>query len=318
VYAPLLIAVLGSTALFGAMLWVAFRADRRRQNLEQRLQRIVAPPGEPAPSLLRPRLRRGWRGFLLPANWLQRFEAALAATGNRIGVPHLANAGIIAAVVAIGLCLRLLALNPVVAVVVGAVAAAAAAAGLVRFAQASYQNRFLDAFPHALDLIGRAVRAGLPVFDAMEVAAREIRDPIGSEFRKVIDEMRIGGEIEEALQNAADRVRVTDFRFFIVAIPLQRRTGGHLAETLSNLSNIIRRRKEVRLKARALTAEARASALVLTLLPFFVGIGLCLIARPLMQTLWLDPRGRFMIGLALVNLMIGSLVMRVMIKRALR
>jgi tight adherence protein B len=103
-----------------------------------------------------------------------------------------------------------------------------------------------------------------------------------------------------------------------VAITLQRRTGGRLAETLANLSGIIRRRKEVRLKANALTAEARASAIVLTVLPFFVGVALVLISRTLMQTLWTDPRGRFMVGVALVNLMIGAWVMRRMIKRALR
>ncbi len=256
--------------------------------------------------------------FLLPANWYRRLDAALAATGNRIGLPHLAVAGIIAAVAAIGLGLRLLALDPVVAAALGAAAALAAATSLLRFAQSRYQNRFLDAFPDALDLIGRAVRAGLPVLDAMEVASREIRYPVGIEFRKVLDEMRIGVEIEEALQHTADRIRVPDFRFFVVALNLQRRTGGGLAETLGNLSNIIRRRKEVRLKAQALSAEAKASALVLTLFPFFVGAGLCFVARPLMEPLWLDPRGRFMVGLALISLMPAALSWRVMIKRALR
>jgi Flp pilus assembly protein TadB len=319
--ASLLIAAFGSALVIGAILLLAVRADRHRQKLHQRLKQIAAPmpsQTEPEPSLLRRRRRDGWRRFLLPTNWQPRFDAEMAATGNRIGVAHLAIAGVIAAFVTIGLGLRLLALNPLVVGVIAAAAALTAAAVLVRFAQTRYQNRFLDAFPDALDLIGRAVRAGLPVFDAIEVAGREIRDPVGSEFRKIIDEMRIGGEIEEALQHAADRIRVPDFRFFVVAITLQRRTGGHLAETIGNLSNIIRRRREVRLKARALSAEARASAMVLTLLPFFVGVGLALIAKPLMQTLWIDPRGRFMVGLALVNLIIGSIVMRYMIKRSLR
>ena len=109
-----------------------------------------------------------------------------------------------------------------------------------------------------------------------------------------------------------------DFRFYVVAIVLQRRTGGHLAETLSNLSNTIRRRKELRLKVRALSSESKASAVVLTVLPFFVGAGLIVIARPLMQTLWTDPRGRFMVYLAIVNVIIGGFVMRHMVKRSLR
>jgi Flp pilus assembly protein TadB len=321
-YRELLLAAFAMTLVLGVALFAALRADRRRQNLQRRLRQIVAAApdsGERAPSLRLAEPSGRLRGlFMLPGNLQRRFDAALTATGNRIGVPHLAIAAAVAAVAALALCLRLLTLSPIVAIAAAVAAALFAASSLLRFGQARYQNQFLDAFPDALDLVARAVRAGLPVFDAMEVAAREVRDPVGSEFRRVIDELRIGTEIEDALQAAADRVRVPDFKFYVVAITLQRRTGGRLAETLANLSAIIRRRKEVRLKTQALTAEARASAMVLTVLPFFVGVALVLISRALMQTLWTDPRGRFMVGVALVNLMIGSWVMRRMIKRALR
>jgi tight adherence protein B len=319
----LILIVLAPAVLLGAALFVALRADRRRQNVQQRLQQIAvatAPSrGAPAPSVRRPSQPGGLRGvFLLPANLQRRFDAALAATGDRINVLHLAIVGAVAVAVVLVLCSQLLRLNPLLLIILAAVAAIGAGVALVRFAQGRFQDRFLDAFPDALDLVGRAVRAGLPVFDAMEVAAGEIRDPVGSEFRRILDEMRIGVEIDDALQHAADRIRVSDFRFYVVAIILQRRTGGHLAESLGNLSNVIRCRKEVRLKAKALTAEARASALVLIALPFVVGLGLTFLARPLVQTLWLDPRGRFMVGVAIVNLMIGAAVMQYMIKRALR
>jgi tight adherence protein B len=318
----LLVFVLVATFLLGIAAFVALRADRRRQNVARRLQQIGTPAtgrAEPEPSLRRARPEsRLRRLFLLPGNLQRRFDMALAATGDRIGLPHLAIVGSIAAVLVVFLCLRLLGLGPVVAVVAAIAAAVAAGALVLRLAQGRYQNRFLDAFPDALDLLGRAVRAGLPVFDAMEVAAGEIGYPVGGEFRRIIDEMRIGVEIEDALQHAAERIRVPDFRFFVVAITLQRRTGGHLAETLNNLSNIIRRRKELRLKARALTAQARASAIVLSVLPLVVGIALVFIARPLMQALWADPRGRVMVGIAIINLIIGSVVMQVMIRRALR
>jgi tight adherence protein B len=321
-YRAILLASFAVTLLLGAALFAALRADRRRQNIQQRLQQIarrVPDQVEPAPSLRLAQPRSGLRGLLLlPVSLQRRFDAALTATGNRIGVPHLAIVGAVAGVFATGLCLRLFALGPVVAIVLGTAAALSAALGLLRLGQARYQNRFLEVFPDALDLVARAVRAGLPVFDAMEAAAHEVRDPVGSELRRIIDELRIGAEIEEALQQAAERVRVPDFLFYVVAITLQRRTGGRLAETLANLSNIIRRRREVRLKARALTAEARASAMVLTLLPFFVAAGLVFISRQLMQTLWTDPRGRFMVGIAIVNVLIGAFVMQQMIKRALR
>jgi tight adherence protein B len=319
----LLIAALGATVLLGAAMFAALRADRRRQHLQRRLQQIAATMpgwGESVPSLRRSspggRLHQLFRR--LPGDLQQRFDAALAATGNRVGVPHLAVAGTVAAVATILLTYRLLALNPVVAVSLGAAAGLAAAALWLRLGQTRYQNRFLDAFPDALDLVARAVRAGLPVFDAMDVAAGQISEPVGSEFRRVIDEMRIGVEIEQALLDAAGRIRVPDFRFYAVAIILQRRTGGHLSETLGNLSGVIRRRKEIRLKTAALTAEARMSAIVLTLLPFFVGTAMVFIAPALMEVLWVDPRGRLMLGVAIASLTAGSILMQVMIKRSLR
>jgi tight adherence protein B len=318
----LLVFVLVATILLGTASFAALRADRRRQNVAQRLKAIggaASARGEAEPSLRRARPEgRLRRLFLRPGDLQRRFDAALAATGDRVGLPHLAIVGSIVAVLVIFFCLRLLGLGPIVAVVAGIAAAAGAGALVVRLAQSRYQRRFLDAFPDGLDLLARAVRAGLPVFDAMEVAAREISPPVGGEFRRMIDEMRIGVEIEEALQRAAARIRVPDFRFFVVALTLQRRTGGHLAETLNNLSNIIRRRKEIRLKARALTAQARASAVVLSVLPFLVGIALVFIAHSLMQVLWADPRGRFMVGVALIMLIIGSVIMQVMIRRSLR
>jgi Flp pilus assembly protein TadB len=156
------------------------------------------------------------------------------------------------------------------------------------------------------------------VVDAIEVAAREVPAPVGTELHRTIEEMRIGVDIDEAMQHTADRIRVSDFRFFAVALKLQRRTGGGLAETLANLSNIIRRRKEIRLKARALTAESKASAAVLALLPFAVG-GLLFFLNPsLMSVLIHDPRGRFMLGMALLSLLIGVAVMSVIIRKSLR
>jgi len=186
------------------------------------------------------------------------------------------------------------------------------------FCKAGYQRKFLEAFPDALDLIVRAVRAGLPVPEAMELVTREIRPPVGAEFRRLLDELRIGTAMEEALQRAADRVRVPDFRFFVVSLLLQSQTGGGIAETLSNLSTIIRQRKALRLKARALTAEAQASAVVVAAMPLVAGVGLFLINRELMRTLFIDPRGRFLLGLAVVSLVSGIVSMKVLIKRNLR
>jgi tight adherence protein B len=134
----------------------------------------------------------------------------------------------------------------------------------------------------------------------------------------MLDEMRIGVEMEDALQDAADRISVPDFRFFVVSLLLQRRTGGGIAETLSNLSTIIRQRKALRLKARALAAEATASAAVVATLPIVAGVGLFLINRQLISVLFVDPRGRHMLGIACISLLLGIAAMTAIIKSSLR
>jgi tight adherence protein B len=322
----IIFAVIGMTVLLGGALFLVLRADRRRESRRQRLKGFVMPGGNasaasaagPDLSLRRPQLKRGANSFLLfPGLWAW-LEGALGATGDSIGVIHLGATGAVAGALAMAVAVRLLALSTAHVVVVGIAAAVGGAWVLLYLAQSRYRNRFLDVFPDALDLLSRAVRAGLPVFDAMEVAGREIPDPVGSEFRRTIDEMRIGVDMEDALQRAADRIRVPDFRFYVVALTLQRRTGGALAETLGNLSNIIRRRKEVRLKARALSAEAKASAIVLGCLPFFVGAIMYVFNRSLMSVLFDDPRGRFMVDLAILSLLAGIGVMVFIIKRTMR
>jgi Flp pilus assembly protein TadB len=189
---------------------------------------------------------------------------------------------------------------------------------LLLFAKSRYQRQFLDIFPDALDLVGRAVRAGLPVNEALLVAGQEISDPVGKELSRAFDQVQIGVPMIDALQQTADRVRVPDFRFMVVALALQQKTGGSLAETLNNLSTVIRARKALRLKARSLSAEAKVSALILALLPFGVSAMMYVFNRDLMRVLVYDSRGRFMVGVAFLLLVTGLGTMAVMVKRALR
>jgi tight adherence protein B len=313
--------VLGGVVLVGVALMASMRADRRRESRQQRLRAVVAVgPSEEEPVLLlrRPLSRAGVRDlFLLSALWTW-LDSAFAAAGNRIGLPHLAVTGLAAAGATVLFAERVMGFNPVLVGLLGAAAAVAAPAVLLRLLQSRYQTKFLDPFPDALDLMCRAVRAGLPVFDAIEVAAREVAVPVADELHRTIEEMRIGVDIDEAMRHTADRIRVPDFRFFAVALKLQRRTGGALAETLTNLSSVIRRRKEIRLKTRALTAESKASATVLGVLPFAIGALLILLNPQMMSVLFNDPRGRFMLGMAILSLAVGVAVMAVIISKSLR
>jgi len=137
-----------------------------------------------------------------------------------------------------------------------------------------YRERFLHFFPEALDMIIRAVRAGVPVVQAIQTAGQELPAPVGSEFKRMGDALRLGLEPEKVMAAASDRIDIPDFRFFIVCLELQRETGGPLAETLENLSSIIRSRRDTRLKTRALTAQGRAASKVISLVPVLVLAGL--------------------------------------------
>ena len=317
----LLLTVLATSALLGAGLWAVLHAERHKGRREQRLKTITttAPSDELTGALLRrPLPRARLRAlFALPGGLWARLEAAFAAAGNRVGLPELVSTGIAAAAVT-GFAARFMGLNPVLAILLCGAAATAASRSLLRFAQIRYQRRFLDVFPDAIDLIVRAVRAGLPALDAIELAAREVAAPVSTEFQKLLDETRIGVPMADALSHAADRIRVPDFRFFVASVALQRRTGGGLAETLVNLSTLIRQRRALRLKARALTAESKASAAVIAITPFVAGAGLYLVKPDMVSLLFVDHRGRFMLGIAIVSLLLGIATMGAIIRRTLR
>ena len=317
-----LLMVLAASALLGAGLWAALRIERHRQRREQRLKTITmaAPVDELLGVSLRRPLPRGGRrrAFVsLPEGLWAHLEAAFAAAGNRIGLPQLVLTGIAAAALTASAA-RFMGFNSVLVIGLSAAAAAAAARYLLRFAQLRYQRRFLDAFPDAIDLIVRAVKAGLPALDAIDLAAREVAAPVGTEFQKVLDDTRIGVAMADALNHAADRIRVPDFRFFVASIVLQRRTGGGLAETLVNLSTLIRQRRTLRLRARALTAESKASAALISIMPFVAGAGLYLVKPDMISLLFVDHRGRLMLGIAILSLLLGIATMSAIIRRTLR
>jgi tight adherence protein B len=305
--------------LFGIIwLWVA-RNERRQQFVQDRLTKLTAE-SEKGEELAPLSLLRSAPAtlFQLPSKLGVWFNTAFEAAGNRVGFLHLAVAGLISAIIVIVFARLLLAVNPAWFTPLGFIAAAAGSFLLLHMAQARYRRKFLDVFPDALDLIRRAVKAGLPVNESLAVAGSEIADPVGSELRRTLDEVKIGVQINDALKQMAERIRVADFRFLVVALALQQRTGGSLAETLGNLSTVIRARKTLRQKARALSAEAKASAAVLAILPFVVGGMMYLLNRDLCRSLFEDPRGRFMVGIAFFSLVTGLATMALIVRRTLR
>lgn len=129
---------------------------------------------------------------------------------------------------------------------------------------------FNSRFPDAIDLLVRGLKSGLPVTETFQVVSHELPGPVGEEFKGVIERIRIGNTMEAALQESADMLGTPEFQFFCITIQIQRETGGNLAETLANLSDVLRKRAQMKLKIKAMSSEAKASAYIVGALPFFV------------------------------------------------
>lgn len=131
-------------------------------------------------------------------------------------------------------------------------------------------TQFNARFPDAIDLLVRGLRSGLPVTETFQVVSQELPGPVGEEFKGVVERIRIGNTMEAALQESAEMLGTPEFQFFCITIQIQRETGGNLAETLANLSDVLRKRAQMKLKIRAMSSEAKASAYIVGALPFFV------------------------------------------------
>lgn len=169
--------------------------------------------------------------------------------------------------------------------------------------------RFIALFPEAIDLMVRALRAGLPITEAIVNAGQEIGDPIGVEFRGVEAGMHLGRDLDSLLWDIAKRIDAPEFRFFIIALNVQRETGGNLAETLNNLSNVLRGRRAMRAKARAMASEARASTMILGSLPVLVTVILSISSPTYILPLFADVRGLILVGIAVGMLVVGVAIM---------
>jgi tight adherence protein B len=175
------------------------------------------------------------------------------------------------------------------------------------------EQQFMVLFPDAIDMIIRMLRAGLPITAATRAVGNEAPAPVNLVFRSIADQVDIGVPFEAALAVSGESIGLPDFRFFAVAISLQRETGGNLAATLEILADIIRKRRTVRLRAQAATGEIRMSAYILGALPFLVTGTFLVISPGYLTPLATDPRGHVIVGLALLGLTLAYLTMRRML-----
>ena len=171
------------------------------------------------------------------------------------------------------------------------------------------QNKFSAQFPDALDIIVRSLRAGHPVPIAINMVGREMPDPIGSEFGIVTDEITYGADLETAMRNLYARIGSDDLPLFVTAIAIQTSTGGNLGEILQNLSGVIRQRFKMRRKIRALAAEGRASAMILSALPIGLFFVILWIVPDFYGSVWNIPLTKELLGGAAFWMAVGNLVM---------
>ncbi len=176
------------------------------------------------------------------------------------------------------------------------------------------QSKFIAHFPEAIDLMTRGIKSGLPISEAIKNAGEEISDPVGSEMRKVTDGVKMGNKLEDMLWDSAVELGLQEFKFFTVSLAIQGETGGNLSETLENLSNVLRGRRQLKLKIKALSGEAKASAYIIGSLPFVMGILIYLVNPDYIMDLFIDPRGHLLIGLGLTSFAVGATVMFRMVK----
>ncbi|WP_138379282.1 type II secretion system F family protein [Luteithermobacter gelatinilyticus] len=153
-------------------------------------------------------------------------------------------------------------------------------------------EKFTTQFPEAIDLIVRGLKAGLPVTESIGAVSREMQDPIAVEFRRIIDDVRLGKTLDEALWKAAERLDTPEFKFFVISLAVQQETGGNLTETLGNLSGILRSRSQLKLKVKAMSSEGKASAYIIGSLPFIMCGVLLMLNYDYMSILFTDPRGQ--------------------------
>ncbi len=199
----------------------------------------------------------------------------------------------------------------------GAAALGVGGLGLPRWYLARRRKRriakFLHEFPTAVDVIVRGIKAGLPLGDCLRVIAAEAAEPVRSEFRHIVEAQSIGLTLTEAVERLPERVPVPEANFFAIVISIQQKAGGNLSEAMGNLSRVLRDRKKMKAKVKAVSSEAKSSAAIIGAMPPIMGLLLYLTSPRYIELLWITDGGRMMLAVAATWMGVGVLVMKKMI-----
>jgi tight adherence protein B len=298
------------------LTWAAYKGPEAKR-IEQRLRAMSAGgAGGAEASILKqrmlsesPELQR----LLLGVPRIQELDRLLQQSGSRWSVSFLLGITLLTGAIAFFAATFIPFLHWIFAALIAAAGAVLPLLYIVR-KRTLRLRKIVEQLPDALDLISRALKAGHAFPTGLQMVGEETKDPIAGEFRIVHDEINFGVAVPAALMNLANRVPSPDMRQFVIAVLIQRETGGNLTELLANISALIRQRLKLLMKIRVLSAEGRLSAWILCLLPFFLAGVINLINPRFMSVLWTDPMGLKMIYAALVMMAVGALWMRKIIR----
>src|SRR5579875_90911 len=316
--APIIVAA--TAAIFAVLVLAVSGAatQRTRRRFEQIRERARGAPRSEAAArpLARresatPRIDRLAR-HLLPRR--DMLAARLARTGRPISIGQYVIATLIVGALATVGLIFFARISLLPGVLFGAVIGAGLPHWVIGHMGKRRVAAFIALFPEAIDLMVRALRSRLPISEAIIGASHEVGEPVAGELRGVENGMRLGRDLEALLWDIAQRIDTPEFRFFVIALSVQRETGGNLAETLANLSDVLRKRRQMRAKVRAMASETRATTLILGGLPVVVMIILALTSPEYLKPLYTDVRGIFLDVVAAIMLGSGIFIMNRMAK----
>ena len=305
-----------TAALFGAAYYLFSVPQQQEQHvLAGRLRELRARTGSrarSAPDLLR-RERRGSLAFLGDfVSWvavLDRLQECIAQANLKYRAAEVAVLAILLGVGSYFLTglfgVPLITLRVLIAVFL----AASPILYILRVRRRRLR-KFEEAFPDAIDLFNRSMKAGHNIHSGLETLAGETFDPIRMEFRKVVEELALGSPIEDALRGLGQRIPLIDLKFFITGLILQRQTGANMVQVLENLALLIRERLNLAAKMKASTAQQRFSAGLLCAMPLVVGLGFWILKPEYIRLLYTDEVGSRFLTYAVISEIVGILVIR--------
>lgn len=301
--------------LFGGLLYIAFGHRSSNKQQQARLARATRSTKLQAAYAQQSLKRKDPTGDSLFAQRIAGFSIITKLRGRleMAGIamtPHGLLKRIAGIFVAVVFALAgVLGKTVLIALLVGALIALGAPHLLIRRKIRKRQMQFLKLFPEAIDLIVRGLRAGLPVGESFTTVSREIPEPVGNIFATITQQTQLGLPLEKSLVDAAGKIDLTEFNFFVTTIILQRETGGNLGEILSNLSDMLRQRQMMKLKIFALSSEARASAMIVGALPIVVFALLSIVSPEYLAPFYDDYRGNLAMLGAIGTIGVGSFIM---------